>query len=97
MTPTPEQSNPFGLTPDQRQVFGEYIFRQKNKGRTDLPMSELEIVIDVIKIALTAAARVGGKNATIERCAQVAEKALYFYSADAETIAAAIRALKDKT
>ena len=42
-------NDPLGLTIKQRQVFGEYIIGQRAKGRINLPMPELAIVLDVIK------------------------------------------------
>lgn len=45
-------SNPFGLTDQQRQYFGEYITRQQAKERLAIPMKELEIVIEVIRLCI---------------------------------------------
>lgn len=47
-------SDPLGLTEEGRQRFGEYVIYQQSKGRTSIPMSELEVVIDVLKLSYAA-------------------------------------------
>lgn len=47
-------NNPFELTPEQREAFGEYVLRQREKGRDSLPMDELDTVIEMVRICLPA-------------------------------------------